>query len=97
MSEQEVAQVPRARVEIYTWQSSSYCLAAKRLLRQKGVEFVEYAIDRDEAARAKMAARAHERRTVTLIFIIDRHIGGYSELAYLERTGQLDVLLAEAE
>src|SRR3569832_2059027 len=67
MSEQEVAQVPRARVEIYTWQSCSYCLAAKRLLRQKGVEFVEYAIDRDEAARAKMAARAHERRTVPLV------------------------------
>src|SRR3569832_1740023 len=97
MSAPAAEQVPRARVEIYTWQSCYYCLAAKRLLRQKGVEFVEYASDRDEAARAKRAARAHERRTVPQIFINDRHIGGYSELAYLERTGQLDVLLAEAE
>src|SRR3569833_2550724 len=88
MSEQEVAQVTRARVEIYTRQSCSYCLAEKRLLRQKGVEFVEYAIDRDEEARAKMAARVYERRTVPQIFINVRHIGGYSVLAYLWGAGR---------
>src|SRR3569832_1200728 len=97
MSEQEVAQVQRARVEIYTWQSCSYCLAAKRLLRQKGVEIVEYAIDRDEAARAKKDARAHERRTVPQIFIIEQLFGGYSEQTNHKKTGQLDVLLAEVE
>lgn len=92
MSEQDVE---RARVEIYTWQYCSYCLAAKRLLKHKGVEFVEYAIDHDENHRARMAARANGRRTLPQIFINDRHIGGYSELAHLERSGQLDGLLSK--
>lgn len=93
MSEQNVA---RARVEIYTWQYCSYCLAARRLLRHKGVEFVEYAIDHDENERARMEARADGRRTLPQIFINGRHIGGYSELAYLERSGQLDGLLSKS-
>lgn len=92
MSEQDVR---RVRVEIYTWQYCSYCLAAKRLLRQKGAEFIEYAIDHDENQRARMEARANGRRTVPQIFINDRHIGGYSELAHLERSGQLDGLLSK--
>lgn len=97
MSEQDVGGRWPARVEIYTWQYCSYCLAAKRLLRQKGMDFIEYPIDHDEDARAKMAARANERRTLPQIFINNRHIGGYSELAYLEQSGRLNALLAESE
>ena len=40
-----------AKVEIYTWSSCPFCIRAKGLLKKKGVEFTEYAIDGDEEAR----------------------------------------------
>ena len=42
-----------AKVEIYTWTSCPFCIRAKRLLDNKGVDYTEYAIDGDEAARAQ--------------------------------------------
>ena len=42
------------KVEIYTWITCPFCIRAKALLKRKGVDFTEYAIDGDEAARAKM-------------------------------------------
>jgi glutaredoxin 3 len=44
-----------------------------------------------------MIARAFGRRTVPQIFINDTHVGGYDELAELERAEKLDALLAEIE
>jgi glutaredoxin 3 len=86
----------QARVELYTWQLCPYCIRAKLLLWWKGVNFTEYKIDGNEAARTKMAERAQGRRTVPQIFINDRPIGGCDDLYGLEARGQLDPLLAEA-
>ncbi|HEY9876123.1 MAG TPA: glutaredoxin 3 [Candidatus Obscuribacterales bacterium] len=83
-----------ATVEIYTWSACPFCIRAKQLLRHKGVEFAEYVIDGDEAARAKMAQRANGRRSVPQIFINDQHIGGCDDIYELEDLGKLDVLLA---
>ena len=44
--------------------------------------------------RAEMLARSHGRTTVPQIFVGERHIGGYDDLAALERAGELDALLA---
>jgi glutaredoxin 3 len=44
--------------------------------------------------RAEMMQRANGRRTVPQIFIGERHVGGYDDMAALERRGQLDPLLA---
>ena len=85
-----------AKVEIYTWQTCPYCIRAKFLLWWKGVKFTEYKIDGDEAARAKMAERANERRTVPQIFINNQHVGGCDDLYLLDTKGQLDQLLAQA-
>lgn len=82
------------KVEIYTWATCPFCIRAKNLLNKKGVEFVEYGIDGDEEARAKMAQRANGRRSVPQIFINDRHIGGCDDIHALESKGQLDELLA---
>lgn len=95
MSESDQSLKRRARVEVYSWQYCSYCMAAKRLLRQKGVEFIEYGIDQDDDAREKMAERANGRRTLPQIFINGRHVGGYMDIAHLEKTGRLDAMLAE--
>jgi glutaredoxin 3 len=85
----------KANVEIYTWQTCPYCIRAKMLLNWKGVQFTEYKIDGDGAARVKMAKRANGRRTVPQIFINQQHIGGCDDLYALDRQGQLDPLLIQ--
>ncbi len=66
------------------------------LLWWKGVNFTEYKIDGDEAARSQMAQRANGRRTLPQIFINDQHVGGCDDLYALDTKGQLDPLLAQA-
>jgi glutaredoxin 3 len=55
---------------------------------------VEHAIDGDETARAAMAAISGGRRSVPQTFINGQHVGGCDDLHALERSGQLDGLLA---
>jgi len=81
------------KVEIYTWSTCPFCLRAKDLLEEKHVEFTEYNIDGDEAARSKMAQRANGRRTLPQIFVNDQHVGGCDELYRLDYQGKLDELL----
>jgi glutaredoxin 3 len=83
-------------IEIYTWQSCPFCIRAKALLKNKGVEFTEYSVDGDESARAQMAARGDGRRSVPQIFIDDTHIGGCDDLYALDAKGELDALLSTA-
>ncbi|MER3492524.1 MAG: glutaredoxin 3 [Mastigocladus sp. ERB_26_2] len=83
-----------AKVEIYTWSTCPFCIRAKSLLKKKGVDFTEYSIDGDEAARNKMAQRANGRRSVPQIFIDNVHIGGCDDIYALDARGQLDDLLA---
>lgn len=83
-----------AKVEIYTWKTCPFCLRAKELLDIKNVEYTEYAVDGDEEARDKMAARGDDgKRSVPQIFIDDKHIGGCDELYELNAKGGLDPLL----
>jgi glutaredoxin 3 len=86
----------QADVEIYTWQTCPYCIRAKLLLWWKGVNFTEYKIDGDGAARVRMAERANGRRTVPQIFINNQHIGGCDDLYTLDQQGKLNPLLTTA-
>lgn len=81
------------KVEIYTWARCPYCLRAKDLLEEKSVEFIEYRIDGDEAARSQMSKRANGQRSLPQIFINDQHIGGCDDLYELDIQGELDPLL----
>jgi len=81
-------------VTIYTSALCGYCAMAKRLLDSKGVAYQEIPVDMDVVRRAEMEQRSG-RRTVPQIFIGERHVGGYDDLAELERAGRLDALLAE--
>ena len=83
-----------AKVEIYTWMACGYCVHAKRLLEDKNIAFVEYAIDGDEQARLLMMERAGGRRSVPQIFINNEGIGGFLELRELALSGRLDGLLS---
>jgi len=82
------------RILVYTTQFCGYCAAAKRLLTGKGLEFEEIDVAFDTKKRAEMIERAGGLRTVPQIFIHGRHVGGYDELAALEREGKLDAWLA---
>lgn len=84
-------------IVIYTTPTCPYCIAAKQLLRQKGVAFEEISVAGDSQGRARMSARAGGRRTVPQIFLDGRHIGGCDDLYALERDGRLDALLASSE
>lgn len=81
-------------VEIYTTPICGFCVAAKRLLSQKGISFSEIDVMRDPARRAEMTQRSNGGRTVPQIFIDGTPIGGCDELYALERSGKLDPLLA---
>ena len=80
-------------VEIYTWRFCPFCLRAKALLNEKGVQFTEYSIDGDNDARTKMSERAGGRRTVPQIFINGKSIGGCDELYELDRKNELNELI----
>ena len=83
-----------SKVQIYTTQWCPYCHAAKALLEDRGVAYEE--VDaQDPETRLAMIQRAHGRRTVPQIFVGERHVGGYTDLAMLDREGQLDPLLKE--
>lgn len=82
-----------ARVEIYTGPNCMYCMAAKALLKRKGVAFEEIEVGRDPALRDAMIQRAGGRRTVPQIFIDGEHVGGSDDLHALERAGGLNAKL----
>jgi glutaredoxin 3 len=65
---------------------------AKRLLQHKQAAYEEIAVDDDRRLREEMVQRSG-RRTVPQIWIGERHIGGYDDLAALDARGELDPLL----
>lgn len=81
-------------VTMYTTAMCPYCLQAERLLASRGITAIDKVrVDLDPARREEMMARTG-RRTVPQIYIGDRHVGGYDDLAALERSGKLAALLA---
>ena len=80
-------------VTMYTKKTCPFCLAARRLLAQKGVDYEDIPIDGRPDLRERMIEAAGGRHTVPQIFIGSRHIGGYDEMAALDSEGVLDELL----
>lgn len=80
-------------VEVYLKTTCPYCIRAQALLARKGVEVIEYNLDRGGPKRDEMIERSG-RMTVPQIFIDGRHVGGCDDLHDLDRQGKLDSLLA---
>jgi glutaredoxin 3 len=81
-------------VTLYTTPICPFCIAAKRLLDSKGVEYTNLDVMAQPELRAEMMQRANGRHTVPQIFIGETHVGGCDELHQLEHAGKLDPLLA---
>ena len=81
-----------AKVLMYGTRICPYCRMAERLLEKKGVQAEKVMVDQNPARREEMI-RLTGRTSVPQIFIGTAHVGGYTELAGLERAGRLDALL----
>jgi len=81
------------KIDIYTRWGCGYCYRAKALLDGKGAAYDEIDITMGGPKRAEMLERAPGAMTVPQIFIGEVHVGGSDDLAALERSGKLDMLL----
>lgn len=82
-----------AHIEMYSTRVCPYCVAAKNLLKSRGLEWDEILIDADPAERERMLERSEGRRSVPQIFVNGHHVGGYDDLVAADRSGELAGLL----
>lgn len=88
-----------AKVVTYTVDYCPYCMKAKKLLNEKGIEFEDHDITANEVEERKRIGEmigSPGRTTVPQIFINEKHIGGFSELKDLNDSGKLDEMLQES-
>ena len=81
-------------MKIYGNTTCAYCGAARMLLTRKAVEFEDIVITDDPLKQKEMQDRSGGR-SVPQIFIGDTLVGGFEELCALDKSGELDKLLAE--
>lgn len=81
-------------IRIYTKPTCGFCIAAKKLLTQKNIAFTDTNIAKNPSLRDELVAQTGHR-TVPIIFVKDKFIGGYDNLQALARSGELDKLLAQ--
>jgi len=84
------------KVVMYSTRFCPYCMRARRLLKNKGVEFTEIAVGGKNELWAEMEQRSG-RNTVPQIFINDESVGGFDDIAALNRQGELDQKLGLKE
>jgi glutaredoxin 3 len=76
-------------IRLYTKTSCAYCAQTKQLLQRKGLAYEEMDLGSDPHAEAELIAQTGFR-TVPQIFINERFVGGFTELAKLGALGELD-------
>jgi len=82
------------KITMYSGDPCPYCGAAKALLKSKNIEIEEFDIWKDAVKAKEMLQRTNGKRTIPQMFIGDHYIGGNDDLQALNRSGELDKLLA---
>jgi len=83
-----------ASIRMYCTEWCPYCRRAESLLRSRGVTDIEkIRVDLDPQRRIEMIQKTG-LRTVPQIYIGETHVGGFDDLAALDRAGKLGTLLA---
>lgn len=85
----------RKVVTLYTTRFCPYCIRARSLLDEKGIDYEDIAVDHDPQLRREMV-QLSGRTTVPQIWIGEQHVGGCDDLMLLARQGQLDAMLEQA-
>ena len=75
-------------IKIYTLAVCPYCIAAKRLLTERGFEYEEINIEHEGISREKLVELTGGR-TVPQIILSGKSIGGYDDLLVLDQKGEL--------
>lgn len=86
---------PTPEVVLYLTAFCPYCVRARALLDRKRVPYRVVDVGGNPALWAEMEQRSR-RSTVPQVFVGDRHLGGYDDMAALDRAGRLDELLGIA-
>jgi glutaredoxin 3 len=81
------------KVVMYTKTHCPYCVRAKGLLERKGVAVEEINIEGKDDEYAALKKRTG-MMTVPQIFIGEKLVGGYTDLAALDAEGKLDPMLS---
>jgi glutaredoxin 3 len=79
-------------ITVYRTAICPYCVMAGRLLNKRGYAFTEVSLDGKPTERKALEART-QWRTVPQIFVGDRFVGGYTDLAALDASGELAALM----
>ena len=80
--------IKQKKVTVYTTDICPYCTAAKNLLKEKGITYIEVNVTNDDNKREWLREKTGQR-TVPQIFFDDESVGGYSDLANLDQKGLL--------
>jgi glutaredoxin 3 len=83
-------------IKMYSTRYCGYCVAARRLFQRRGYAFDDVDVSHDDALRQRISKQAGNYRTVPMIFIDDEFIGGFDELAVLDRNGELAARVTSA-
>jgi len=81
------------KVVMYTTGFCPYCIWARRLLSNKGVDFEDIRVDQYPERRPEMEEKSR-RTSVPQIFIGDLHIGGFDDMSALDNAGRLDAIIS---
>ncbi len=81
-----------ADVLLYTTEYCPYCTRAKALLTKKGVAFTEIRVDERPELRSWLI-EASKQCTVPQVFVNGKALGGFTDIADLDREGVLDEML----
>ncbi len=84
------------QVVLYGTRICPYCVAARHLLRRKAIDFQDISVEGDAALRQLIAERSG-RTSVPQIWIGEHHVGGFTDLLALERSGRLNQLLVAVD
>ncbi len=77
------------KVTVYTSQSCPYCVRAKDLLQRRGIPFEEILVGWDDEEAWKKMYERSGMKTVPQIFVGDKCLGGYTDIAALDQAGNL--------
>jgi glutaredoxin 3 len=84
---------PIMRVEVYTTRVCPYCVSAKSLLKKRDIPYTEIDVSGDHDKRVWLA-KTSGQKTVPQIFIDGQPVGGFTELAALDKSGELAARLS---
>jgi glutaredoxin 3 len=85
--------VPAVPVTVYTSSFCGYCKRVLDLLQRRGIEYTEISVEDTPGLRDELVARSG-RRSLPQVYLGERFLGGADDLAALDRSGELDRLMA---